>query len=80
MKWLIFLVVIISSGHIKSIFGQEESSKQLPNPTSVIEQEAKEEISTPARQGPPPPGFGGLLSGKITNFLLNMYTTDCQYM
>lgn len=70
MKWIVFsVIVIISSGHFQSCFGQqiqeeeESSSKQLTNPTSVINEETEAE-STPARQGPQNPGWGGLISGK----------------
>ena len=81
MKVLILTCVILSSGHIWSSFGlevSEETSKQLPNPstTSVIENSETvainpsekipkaEEKTIPAKRGPQQPGWGGLISGK----------------
>lgn len=80
MKWKLVLFsvsVIISSGHIQSSFGQEQiqqepssSSKQLTNPTTSVINEQETE-STPARQGPQSPGWGGLISGKKTFLQMN---------
>jgi len=90
MKWLIFACVILSSGHIWDSFGEEitpESSKQLPSPSSssVIESEdainseqnQKVEDTNPARQGPQPPGWGGLLSGLLGSITKTADVSEC---
>jgi len=94
MKVLILTCVILSSGHIWSSFGlevSEETSKQLPNPstTSVIENSETaainpsekipkaEEKTIPAKRGPQQPGWGGLISGLLGSITKTADVSEC---
>jgi len=95
MKGLIFACVILSSGHIWDSFGQEisplpqETSKQLPSPStsSVIETSEtaainsekipKAEGTIPARRGPQQPGWGGLISGLLGSITKTADVSEC---